>query len=59
MHISWEIQKRKHRTRSQALMAAWAIFLNEQIAVEYLTKKLNRNKPLTQRVMEQFALFTH
>ncbi len=57
MRISREIQKRRHKTRSQALMAAWAIFNNEQIAVEYLTQKLNRNKPLPQRVMEQFALF--
>ena len=57
MRISWEIQRRKHQTRSKALQAAWAIFNNEQIAVEYLTQKLNRHKSLPQRVMEQFALF--
>jgi len=59
MGISWQIQRRKHKTRSQALRAAWAIFLNEQIAVEYLTQKLNRNKPVPQRVAEQFALFSN
>ena len=59
MHISWEIQRRKNKTRSKALMAAWAIFLNEQIAVEYLTRKLNRNKPLPEKVAGQFALFAH
>ncbi len=59
MRISWEIQNRKHKTRSQALTAAWAIFLNEQIAIEYLTQKLNHHKPLPRKVAGQFSLFTH
>lgn len=57
MRISWDIQKRKHKTRSKSLIAAWAIFNNEEITVEYLTQKLNRHKPLPQRVIGQFALF--
>jgi len=58
MHISWDIQKRKHKTRSKALTAAWAILTNEEITVQYLTRKLNRNKPLPHHVTEQFGLFT-
>jgi len=58
MRISWDIQKRKHKTRSKALIAAWAILTNEEITVQYLTRKLNRNKPLPHHVTEQFDLFT-
>ena len=59
MRISWAIQ-RKNRctTRSKALQAAWAIFSNEDIAVFYLTRKLNHNKPLKDKALNQFELFT-
>ena len=57
MRISWDIQKRKHKSRSKALTAAWAIISNEEITVMYLTRKLNRNKPLAHHVAEQFGLF--
>ena len=57
MLISWQIQRRKNKTRSQALIAAWAIFLNEDVTVFYLTRKLNHNKPLPQKVVAQFGLF--
>ena len=53
MRISWDIQRRKNKTRSQALRAAWAIFSNEDITVLYLVKKLNHHKP----VKEKHALF--
>jgi len=59
MHISWDIQKRKHNTRSKALMAAWAILTNEDVTVQYLTRRLNHDKPLPQKVAGQFALFNH
>ena len=57
MKISWIIQKRKHQTRSKALFAAWIIVKFEDITVEHLTQKLNRNKPIPQQALKQFALF--
>jgi hypothetical protein len=59
MRISWDIQKRRKKTRSKSLQEAWAIFSNEDITVQYLTKKLNNNKPLALKAVGQFALFTH
>jgi len=58
MRISWDIQKRRKLTRSKSLQAAWAIFNNEDITVQYLTRKLNHNKPIPQRTAGQFALFS-
>ena len=46
MKLSWDIQKRKRRTRSEALEQAWAIVNNDDIAVFYLVNKLNRHKEL-------------
>jgi hypothetical protein len=57
MRISWDIQRRRNKTRSKALMAAWAIFNNEDITVQYLARKLNHNRPVTQKAAGQFALF--
>ena len=57
MRISWEIQNRKHKTRSKALIAAWAILNNEEITVHYLTRRLNHNKALPQHVERQYGLF--
>jgi hypothetical protein len=59
MKISWRIQKTKNKTRSKALEQAWAIFFNEDIAVQYLTRKMNNNVPLSKKVEGQFSLFTH
>jgi hypothetical protein len=59
MRISWNIQKTKNKTRSKALQAAWAIFANEDITVQYLTRKLNSNKPLKPQVQGQFSLFAN
>ena len=59
MRISWDIQRKKNKTRSKALQTAWAIFSNEDITVLYLTRKLNHNKPLTKRAEGQFSLFTN
>jgi hypothetical protein len=39
MRISWQIQNRRKCTRSKSLMAAWAIFLNEDITVHHLVRK--------------------
>ncbi len=57
MKISWILQRRKHQTRSKALIAAWIIVKFEDVAVEHLTQKLNRNKPVPQKALNQFALF--
>ncbi len=57
MHISWDIQKRRNKTRSKALIAAWAILNNEDITVLYLTRKLNHNKALPQKALGQYGLF--
>jgi len=58
MKISWDIQRTKRKTRSKSLQAAWAIVNNEDITVMYLTRKLNHNKPLPQRIAGQYGLFT-
>lgn len=39
MCLSWEIQRKKKSSRSKALLAAWAIMLNEDITIYYLVKK--------------------
>ncbi|MFT3948197.1 MAG: hypothetical protein QM763_14600 [Agriterribacter sp.] len=39
MRLSWEIQKKRSCNRSKSLFAAWAIYLNEDIAVFYLVQK--------------------
>ncbi len=59
MIISWQIQRTKNRTRSKALQQAWALFDCEDIAVQYLTRKLNGNKPVPKKAEGQFSLFSH
>ncbi len=39
MRMSWQIQKRRGKNRSQSLSAAWAIYLNEDITVYHLAQK--------------------
>ncbi len=56
MHISWDIQRGKKRTRSKSLQQAWAIFGNEDITVQYLTKKLNHQKPVKPKAVGQYAI---
>lgn len=58
MKMSWAIQKAKRSTRSKALQSAWAIFSNEDITVFYLTQKLNHRKPVKDKALNQFGLFT-
>lgn len=57
MKASWDIQKRKKCTRSKSLQSAWAIFSNEDVTVFYLVRKLNHNKPVTNKVAAQMGLF--
>jgi len=57
MRLSWEIQKRKKRNRSKALLAAWAIFLNEDITVFHLTRKHSRERYANKIQPEHLTLF--
>lgn len=57
MRISWDIQRNRNKTRSKSLQQAWAIFSNEDITIQYLTRKLNHNKPVPQKAAEQYGLF--
>lgn len=59
MRISWDIQNKGHRTmtRSKALAAAWVLFQNEDIAVGYLTRKLNHHKEVKPQVAGQYEIF--
>ena len=58
MKISWDIQKTKSKTRSKSLAAAWAIVSNEDITIRYLALRLNRNKEVKQRALNQMSIFT-
>ena len=57
MKMSWEIQKNKRSNRSNSLRAAWAITSNEDVTVYYLVKRLNHNRPVTQKALNQISLF--
>lgn len=46
MYLSWEIQRKKNHSRSKALLAAWAILLNEDITIYYLVKKHSPGRTL-------------
>lgn len=59
MRISWDIQRKRSGTRAQSLAQAWVIYRNEDIAIEYLTRRLNGSKPLKAKVLNQFSLFVH
>jgi hypothetical protein len=57
MRLSWDIQKSRTKTRSNALKAAWAIVSNEDITVHYLVRKLNHHRPVPQKAIGQMGLF--
>jgi len=57
MRLSWEIQKRKNRNRSKALLAAWAIFLNEDITVFHLTRKHSHERYANKVQPDHLTLF--
>ena len=59
MRLSWEIQKQKKRNRSKALLAAWAIFLNEDITVYHLTRKHSHERYANKTQPEHLTLFSH
>lgn len=57
MKMSWEIQRSKHSSRSKALTAAWAILSNEDVTIFFLTRRLNHNKPVSPKALNQISLF--
>ena len=57
MRMSWEIQRRKKTSRSKSLFAAWAIFLNEDISVFYLTQKHSHDRYTNKVQPEHLTLF--
>jgi len=57
MKMSWEIQKKKHSNRSRSLSAAWAITINEDVAVYYLIKRLGPNRHVNPKALSQLSLF--
>ena len=56
MSISWDIQRKKNKTRSKSLQTAWAIFSNQDITLKYLWVSL-KYKPAKKKVENQNDLF--
>ncbi|HSZ86992.1 MAG TPA: hypothetical protein VK787_13245 [Puia sp.] len=57
MRMSWEIQRKKKISRSKSLFAAWAIFLNEDVTVFYLTKKHSHERYINKVQPQHLTLF--
>jgi hypothetical protein len=59
MRLSWQIQRRRHSTRSKALFSAWAIFLNEDITVYHLVEKHSHTHYPKKAKPQSLTLFTY
>ena len=59
MRLSWEIQRRRKSNRSKSLLAAWAIFLNEDITVFHLVEKHSRQENRTKPQPVHLTLFNY
>jgi hypothetical protein len=57
MFLSWEIQRKRKSNRSRALLAAWAIFQNEDITVYHLIRKYSHEKYINKVQPEGLTLF--
>ena len=57
MRLSWKIQKRRKSNRSKSLLAAWAIFLNDDITVYYLVQKHSHKNYPNKVQPERLTLF--
>jgi len=57
MYLSWEIQRRRKSNRSRSLVAAWAIFQNEDITVYHLVKKHSHEKYQNRVHLDSLTLF--
>jgi hypothetical protein len=56
MLLSWQLQRRKNYSRSRSLLAAWAIYLNEDLLIFRLIKKHTRKRKYTVNLL-QLTLF--
>ena len=59
MYLSWEIQHKKHCSRSKALVAAWAIVQNEDITIYYLVRRHSRSYYPNKTEPSELLLFTN
>ena len=57
MYLSWEIQRRRKSNRSKSLVAAWAIFQNEDITVYHLVKKHSHERYSNKVQLGNLTLF--
>jgi hypothetical protein len=57
MQLSWEIQKKKHHSRSKALQAPWAITQNEDITIYYLVKRHSHQRYPNKVEAQHLSLF--
>jgi hypothetical protein len=57
MSLSWQIQRRRKSNRSKSLIAAWAIFLNDDITVYYLVRKHSHEHYRNKVEPERLTLF--
>lgn len=57
MSLSWQIQRQRGATRSRSLMAAWAIFLNDEIVVHHLTRKHSSQYHAAKVLPDRLTLF--
>lgn len=44
MRLSWTVQRNRKCSRSKALTTAWAIYLNEDITLYYLTRRYSHER---------------
>lgn len=58
MVLSWEVQRKKHISRSKALQAAWAITLNEDITIYYLVRRHSHQRYPNKVQAQDLALFS-
>ncbi len=54
---TWEIQRKREGSRSKSLLAAWAKYLNEDITVNYLTRKRSSERNAAKFRLGHLTLF--
>jgi len=57
MRLSWDIQRRKQKSRSKPLTAAWAIVQNEDVTIYHLVQKHNTRQVNTIKYTQKLTLF--
>lgn len=59
MKLSWEIQKKKHTSRSKSLQSAWAITKNDEVVVYHLDRKHSTKQSMQKPIdTNSFQLFS-